>query len=203
MALVEEDGALKAPRLVRPLHYSYDSSLDNGGGFRFIFEQGAITCSQRLSPYASICRLAPGEMNALDGPTLQFVYLDCGRWGGTEYSFGLVSGRDVYLCEYVPGEKWSDDQVPDFKNEQVRALVGQLWALNCGVRVLNYAQSPSLNPDLSSSKQVYILIPDFHMPPISWYFTTLAVSAFDPAYYRNPPDWFCQTVPYKAPHEPL
>ncbi len=30
-----------------------------------------------------------------------FVYLDVGRWAGYSYSFGLICGRNVWLCEFA------------------------------------------------------------------------------------------------------
>jgi hypothetical protein len=198
MALVEDDAGLKAPLYKRPLNYTYDRSLNGGGGWRFVFEQGSIRCSKPLSPYADVCRIAPNELNSLGSPDLTFVYLDAGRWGGTEYSFGLGAGNDVYLCEYVPGEDWSDDQVPQCRNPQISNLIAQLWALNCGVRVLQYAHASA--PTHGDSTDIHILIPDFHMPPVSWYFTREAATVFDPAYYRAPPDWFCQTPAYRRNH---
>jgi hypothetical protein len=195
MALVEEDGSLRAPEYERPLRFTYDNRLDRGGGFRYVYEQGEIHCS-RLGLYSGECRMAPGDLNAIARRDMKFVYLDAGRWGAHEYSFGLVSGRDCYLCEYVPGESFSDDAVPQCRNTSVNDLFTQLWALNCGVRVINYAQAPDVSPETENDRRVYLLLPDYHLPPISWFYPDLAGKLRASDVYNEPPEWFCNSGPY-------
>jgi hypothetical protein len=196
MPYVELDPDLRAPHYRRPLRFTFDRSLEDSRGFRYVYEQGALRCSQKISAYSSVCKMAPHEMNAIYSGSLSFVYLDAGRWGDGNQEFGLVSGADVYLCEYVPGESWDDAHVPQCCNASVHLLLQMLWALNCGVRVVSYAQATNLAPRSVEDNHVYILFPDCHLPPISWYFPSGAVNVMPWSLYRDPPDWFCATEPF-------
>jgi UDP-2,3-diacylglucosamine pyrophosphatase LpxH len=194
MSVVEDDLSLRAPNYERPIRFTYDRNLDGGGAFRYAYKNGAVDCS-RITQYAQMCRMAPEEMNALGRRRLPFVYMDVGRWGGTEYSFGLVAGPDVYLCEYVPPERATGPR-PQTRNASVGELFDELAAQQCGVRVINYAHAENVTKPTITDSHLYLLLPDYHLPPVSWFHPRTTVSALAPSAYRDPPAWFQTTRPY-------
>ena len=96
-----------------------------------------------------------------------FVFLDCGRWGGSpartaQRNFGLVCGSSVALCNFVPqgGSLASVDPDPDHPlNQVIRSLTVRGHS---SVQVIKHVRAPSrVRPD---SNTIYIFLGDLHLP---------------------------------------
>ncbi len=46
----------------------------------------------------------PDFPNIVKSKIQNYIFLDCGKWKGDHANFGVVWGRNVYLCSYVPIE---------------------------------------------------------------------------------------------------
>lgn len=126
-------------------------------------------CVSKLGKAARTALVAPGGgINTLRQPALSYVYLDCGKWAGTSddmhprRDFGVVWGRWVLLCEFVPEAGETETVAPDARplNELLRALCGE----DGSVRVRSKAWSRShVEPPHDT---VYVFVPDLHLPLI-------------------------------------
>ena len=106
----------------------------------------------------------------VDAPNY-FVCLDVGVWAGSSYNFGLICGRDVWLCEFkhktrhqpVPSEAWwpSRANAP----EPLRKFEEIFTHGDEGFAVKTYAHVPGRYPPRED--MLYIILPDMHLPGVS------------------------------------
>jgi hypothetical protein len=144
MEYVEESNALLAKGYARPLKYTTDKSLaDPRWPFRYVYDQGALRCSEAAVHKDRTCYVARGTEVTLAKESPSFVYLDVGCWaddadgkGTKRRDFGLVCGQHVYLCEFV-----GRPEVPSSRVPSVRDFFEGLAIQGCGVRVISYARA--------------------------------------------------------------
>lgn len=130
---------------------------------------------------------ASGAWSATGGPSTlspaerSFIYLDVGRWGGSQYypssrDFGLVCGRTAVLCAFKTDKKDADAKNP-LENKYNRPEVDHLNALiaHLGTGALGMVtvrrsdtartllpNNADVNPD-----RIFVIVGDMHLPVIT------------------------------------
>ncbi len=118
--------------------------------------------------------LKTGDRNKISAPLPGYIYLDVGVWAGNIYNFGLICGRNVWLCNFIHNEEhkpvgkeiwWqscSEDSEPMkvFENEMASTK-------KHGFSVKFYAHVPGEAPP--SSDLLYLILPDMHLTAIPHY----------------------------------
>ncbi len=112
--------------------------------------------------------------HSASGPDLEFLYLDCGRWGGNgeryprQRNFGVVWGRWALLCDFVTDgtsfpSKLKADAAPVNALLQVLTEPGE-----SAVRILKSEWLPPspLAPE-PSWDHIYVFLPDLHLPLVA------------------------------------
>lgn len=200
-----EDYDYAPPVYERPLTYTSDARLRDGkGGFYYVFDEGGLKCSEDASQYGDVCLVAPNDMNIVAPHSPGFVYLDCGAWVDNadgnhtrRRDFGLVCGPHVYLCEFLGNRQ---GHLPDCSVPSVRKLFNELAANGCRVGVQEYvnagkANEITLNSATRMDPNLYLVVPDFHMPPATWFYSHNEISASSARY--DPPDWMASMPIYQ------
>ncbi len=95
-----------------------------------------------------------------------FVYLDVGRWGGSDRFFGVVYGNEdechVALCEYV-GESGRVRDLPGQSCSGPVARVVREFLNTCQSRIVDGARFQTIN----TAGKLYLLLGDLHVPIVS------------------------------------
>ena len=192
-----EDYDYAPPVYERPLTYTSDAHLRKGkGGFYYVFDEGGLKCSEAAEEYGDICLVAPDDMNIVAPHRPGFAYLDCGAWVDNadgnhtpRRNFGLVCGPHVYLCEFLGNRQ---GHPPNCSVPSVNRLFSDLAANGCRVGVQEYvnagkANEIKLNHTTRSDPNLYLVVPDFHMPPATWFYSNADVSVNSARF--DLPDW--------------
>ena len=180
MDYVEAAEDLQAKGYARPLHYTVDRSLaDPRWPFRYVFDQGALRCSQAAQHQDRICYFARETEMTVAKQRPSFVYLDVGCWaddadgmGTRRRDFGLVCGPHVYLCEYVGGSEAPRTRVP-----AVREFFTGLANMGCGARVVRYARARDFDRKTWQDPNLYLLLGDLHLPPVHWFYSVMDIAS--------------------------
>lgn len=192
MGYVEDAEPLRAKGYARPLKYTMERSPDGGlGPFRYVFDQGALSCSAAAELSNRICYVTRETRTILARESPSFVYLDVGCWvddadgqGTRRRDFALICGPHVYLCEYV-----DNVVMPLTRVKAVRDFFAGLTERGCGAQVLQYARARDLNPKTSTDPNLYLLLGDLHMPPVKWFYSQRDIT-FPPPHVL--PTWLAQ-----------
>jgi hypothetical protein len=135
---------------------------------------------------------ATGGSSTLSPAERSFIYLDVGRWGGSQFypssrDFGLVCGRTVALCAFR-SSVGSTDPVPNTYSrpevDHINALIKHLSGGAMGaVKVRRYDTARSLLPDNAdvTPDRVFVIVGDMHLPVI-----TSLNDSFGPKMGRQP-----------------
>lgn len=192
MAYVEDDSALRAKQYARPLRYVYDPSINKkeGGGFRYVFEEGSLKCSKAAELGDRMCLVSRTEMSAIGRESPSFVYVDDGCWaddadgtGQPRRDFVLVCGPNVYLCEFNRSGIVRESNV-----ESVQSFFKEMSAHGCRIHVLGYLRArDTLAKSTVSDPSLFLFLGDLHLPPVSWFYTDEEVAATSAIY--EPPGW--------------
>jgi len=181
MPHVEDDRSLRAGEYQRPLSYTYDSSLAGGqGGFHYVFEEGFLSCSVAAQAGQQICLVSRREQSTIGSGRPSFVYLDCGSWvdnadgnNTRRRDFGLVCGRNIYLCEFVRDGGTPTSRIPSVQD----FFTGFGAQPHCGLRVIKYAEAGFLVADATvNDPSLYLFLADLHLPPVTWVHDRMEVS---------------------------
>jgi UDP-2,3-diacylglucosamine pyrophosphatase LpxH len=172
--VVEDDGNTLAK--VQPVLLPYTKK--DAQALEVSFDEGLLKCGK----FRQKCTISKNKMNTIkkSPDANSFIYVDVGKWGEyqgvCEYSFCLVSGRDVFLCEYAP---WKPDSSDEVRNPYVKAFIEEMKKerkdergkdeRGDGIKVISYAQAPRVAPETVTDSHLYIFIPDLHLPPSSMY----------------------------------
>jgi UDP-2,3-diacylglucosamine pyrophosphatase LpxH len=182
-----EDQNSRAPVYDRPLTYTSDSRLrGRGQGLYYVFRAGALDCTEGADHYKDVCLVGPHDMNVIAPHNPGFVYLDCGAWmdnadgkGKRVREFGLVCGPHVYLCNFVGGH----GVPPDSSVPIVQSFFHELARNGCVVNVQQYVNASKEN-EIKLSRatlkdhDLYLIVPDFHMPPATWFYNAYEVGDY-------------------------
>jgi hypothetical protein len=107
-----------------------------------------------------------------------FLYLDVGRWGGSQYypsarDFGIVCGRTAVLCAFRT-TKGSASPVPNTYSrpevDRINALLKHLGAGSLGpVNVRRYDTARTLLPNNAdvTPDRIFVILGDMHLPIIT------------------------------------
>ena len=122
---------------------------------------------------------APGGPSTLSPAERSFIYLDVGRWGGSNYyakarDFGIVCGRTAVLCAYRT-DKGSAPTVPNpYKRPEVDHINALLKHLSTNtdlghVKVRRYDTARTLLPNNAdvSPDRIFVIVGDMHLPVIT------------------------------------
>lgn len=102
-----------------------------------------------------------------------YIYLDVGVWAGTTYNFGLICGRNVWLCNFIHKQKQKPIPTQAFCPSADSPPANTLLAIfynaiattrNCGFEIAKYAFVYGNYPPPSNS--IYVILPDMHLPPL-------------------------------------
>jgi UDP-2,3-diacylglucosamine pyrophosphatase LpxH len=172
-AFIEDDLSKRGQRYTQPLYYKYDPDLaKDRGGFRFIFNKGALTCSHVVGYDESMCEATPNKMANVNHDRPSFVYLDIGCWcdsshGGSEEQrrdFAIVCGPHVYLCEFN-----KNGVVPLSRVETVQNFFVAVADQGYGINVVQYLCANTWAKKISTDANLYLFLGDLHLPPSSWF----------------------------------
>lgn len=112
--------------------------------------------------------LVTGRRNKVRVPLPGYIYLDVGVWAGNSYNFGLICGRNVWLCNFTHNSVHQpfEDQAwwPSRSKgpEPLRIFEKEMAFTNKhGFSVEAYAHVPGDNPP--PSNLLYLIIPDMHL----------------------------------------
>jgi hypothetical protein len=137
---------------------------------------GALWCSRPIPVYRDAYPVSPNTPNTIVETAHEFLYLDVGVWAAHQQSFAVVARGDVYLCDYVP--RPTDACLidppprvtnPKVDNELVQEFFSCLGDLGHEVRMVKHAQVRGRPASLVKSERLHVLLPDSHMPPITWW----------------------------------
>ena len=129
--------------------------------------------------------MAPnGAWASSGGPSMvspaerSFLYLDCGRWGGSNFwppqrDFGLVCGRTAVLCSFkfnggTPPPLSNDLKRPEI--EHINALLKQLGTGSLGavtVRRWDVSRTQLPNNADTPADKIFVCLGDMHLPVIT------------------------------------
>ncbi len=171
-AFIEDDLSKRGQRFSQPLYYKYDPDLaKDRGGFRFIFNKGALTCSHVVGYDEGLCEATPRKMANVNHDRPSFVYLDIGCWcdnahGGREQrrDFAIVCGPHVYLCEFK-----QNGIVPFSRVEAVQKFFSEVANQGYGIQVVRYLCANTWAKKISTDANLYLFLGDLHLPPSSWF----------------------------------
>ncbi|MCG7851848.1 MAG: hypothetical protein MIO92_04945 [Methanosarcinaceae archaeon] len=102
-----------------------------------------------------------------------YIYLDVGVWAGNKFNFGLICGRNVWLCNFtyrqkqkpIPVHAFSAGDDSQCENDLLNTFIKKMSSSpNCGFEIVTYAFAPGFyppRPDL-----IYVILPDMHLPPL-------------------------------------
>jgi len=119
--------------------------------------------------YREDLRSVPRHTEAsLDVRPLRFVYLDCGRWGGTSNfpagrHFAIVKGRRVALCEFH-GSARAGSAAPDLNEPLMNSFLHHLRGSRHYVNVIAQTWFLSGPDEDFAGGPMYLLIGDLHLP---------------------------------------
>ena len=193
MPNVEDDASVRASEYLRPLRYTFRRSASGGrGGFQWVFDEGSLQCTAGADAGQSFCLASPRERSSFTRDHPSFVYLDCGAWvddadgrGTRRRDFGLICGPHVYLCKYS-----GDNAAPSSGVSHVQSFFRGMATQGRGVRVVKYARMREpLAPATRTDNNLYLFIADFHLPPVSWFYTTADLVGVSTGSSRTPPAW--------------
>lgn len=86
----------------------------------------------------------------------EFIFMDVGAWRRDQYSFGVIDGRNAYLCRYLPDE-WPSPP------SRRRGLADEFFtALGNRVQIDRWASAKAPDQDFDWDK-LYVVIPDIHL----------------------------------------
>jgi hypothetical protein len=127
----------------------------------------------------------PGSAVTSDGGTATvspqertFIYLDVGRWGGSNFypparDFGLVCGRTAVLCAFRTDKgavKPVDNPESRPEIDHINALIAHL---NTGtgklgqVHVRRFATAHTMLPNDVNPAKIYVIVGDMHLPIVT------------------------------------
>jgi hypothetical protein len=121
---------------------------------------------------------APGGSSTLSPAERSFLYLDVGRWGGSQFypsarDFGIVCGRTAVLCAFRT-DKGSTDPVPNTYSrpevDKINTLLQHLGTGSLGpVHVRRYDTARTLLPDNAdvTADRIFVILGDMHLPVIT------------------------------------
>jgi hypothetical protein len=193
MAFVEDEQRLRGRRYARPVRFVHDRSLANRrGAFRYVFEEGSLSCSVAAQAGRRICLVSREEMSAVARQRPSFVYADTGCWvdnadgGGTRRrDFVLVCGPHVYLCELAQAGATARSRIAS-----VDGLFAELAAQGVIVSVNGYLRARDmLDARTLRDPTLYMFMGDLHLAPVSWFFSTTDLVAVTTSSERQPPRW--------------
>jgi hypothetical protein len=198
MTFVEDDATLLAPAYARPLRYVYDEKVPGPSKFRYVFNEGGLTCSEAAGKGDQRCIVSAEEMTAIGPDRPSFVYADNGCWsdnadgkGARRRDFVLVCGPHVYSCEAQ-----NSSATPQSKIQSVQQFFTALAAAGCAFRVVSYVRAKDTAPGTAQDPNLYLFLGDLHMPPVSWFFTSDAAGQCQ-AYGLPPPLWIIQSPAFQ------
>jgi hypothetical protein len=188
---IEDDPSLAAGVYSHPLTYSFDESLPGPDKFRYSFDQGGLKCSELPAKNSQICIVSPTEMTALQHEQPCFAYIDNGCWvdnadgkGKKRRDFALVCGPHIYLCEYAVIPTMTKSKIP-----AVDAFFSHMKTAFGGIRVLSYLRAMDTLPKSTSDTDLYLLLGDLHLPPVSWFYDKETASNWEVVYDYDGPKW--------------
>jgi UDP-2,3-diacylglucosamine pyrophosphatase LpxH len=192
MGYVEDAEPLRAKGYLRPLRYTMDRSPGGRlGPFRFVFNQGALRCSDAAEYGNRICYVPRDLQTTLSRESSSFVYLDVGCWvddadgkGSRHRDFGLVCGPHVYLCEYVGGATVPQTRVP-----AVRSFFEGLAERGAGARVVRYCRARDIDRRTAEDPGLHLLVGDLHLPPVTWFYSKTQIAI---PVERQMPEWLAR-----------
>jgi hypothetical protein len=135
---------------------------------------------------------APGGPSTLSPAERSFLYLDVGRWGGSQFyesarDFGLVCGRTAVLASFRT-DKGSAAPLPNtYGRPEVDHLNALLKHLGSGalgpVKVRRHDTARTLLPDNAdvTPDRIFVILGDMHLPVI-----TRLEDSFGPRWGRQP-----------------
>jgi len=136
--------------------------------FRWNYDSGELLCNAK-APRIN-CVIDSNDLDFVSAQKSSFVYLDVGVWSeyDGQYNFGLISGPDVYLMEFLPKE--TSTVTPTSKNETINNFLDDIKKSGHSFRVVSYAQAQKVPNESQDDQEVYLFLPDYHLPPISWFY---------------------------------
>jgi hypothetical protein len=135
---------------------------------------------------------APGGPSTLSPAERSFLYLDVGRWGGSQYypkarDFGIVCGRTAVLCAFRT-DVGSAGPIPNTYSrpevDHINALLQHLSGGAMGpVKVRRYDTARTLLPNNAdiTPERIFVIVGDMHLPVI-----TSLNDTFGPRWGRQP-----------------
>jgi hypothetical protein len=121
---------------------------------------------------------APGGPSTLSPAERSFIYLDVGRWGGSQFyptarDFGIVCGRTAVLCAFRT-DKGAATPVPNKYSrpevDHINALLTHLGSGSMGaVKVRRYDTARTLLPNNAdvTPDRIFVIMGDMHLPVIT------------------------------------
>ena len=121
---------------------------------------------------------APGGSSTLSPAERSFIYLDVGRWGGSQFystnrDFGIVCGRTAVLCAFK-SDAGSASPVPNTYSrpevDHINALLTHLGTGSLGaVKVRRYDTARTLLPNNAdvTPDRIFVILGDMHLPVIT------------------------------------
>ncbi|APR77638.1 Hypothetical protein A7982_02985 [Minicystis rosea] len=162
---------------------TYATTSDFFGGYPEN-EQFPVQINYEVFDRAGPPMPASGAWSATGGPSTlspaerSFLYLDVGRWGGSQFypsarDFGIVCGRTAVLCAFKT-DKGSASPIPNTYNrpevDHINALLAHLGTGSLGkVKVRRYDTARTLlpgNADVNPDR-IFVIVGDMHLPVIT------------------------------------
>ena len=193
MGFVEDAKDLQAKGYARPLKYTVDKTIPGAPRtFRYVFDQGGLRCSASAEHTDRICYVPRGSPTTIARESPSFVYVDVGCWaddadgnGTRRRDFALICGAHVYLCEFKNTAVMPLTRVP-----AVRSFFAALSERGCGAEVRVHALARDVNSKTPGDPNLYLLLGDLHLPPVTWFYSQADV-AFPPPHEM--PEWLGRT----------
>ena len=157
---------VKTPPAVMPVNSSFPAYIATQFTERFSSKIGARSSYNTSPQHCTLC-----------DPTLSFIYLDVGRWGGKLNSpglkgksehrdFGIVCGGHVLLCYFssnpLPKPKI---QGSDEAAKNIEELFNKICDKKCGIEVDKWE---SITKEKSNPETIYIILGDLHLPIVNY-----------------------------------
>jgi UDP-2,3-diacylglucosamine pyrophosphatase LpxH len=164
---IEEQKEFQTQPYEKTIEYIKKEKNSNND-FRWNFFVGEFVDSSKTPGNES--SIDTNDSDLLSSMKSSFVYLDVGVWSeyDGQYNFGLICGPDVYLMEFVPKESISKGLVS--KNNLVNDFLEGITKSGHSFKVVSYAQSQNMHEEHQKTQEIYLFLPDYHLPPISWFY---------------------------------
>ena len=185
MAYIEDSDDYRAKEHTRTLQFTNDKKSDIA--FRWVYDNGEINCSQKRG-FCKHCTINSDEIHTISQQKSSFVYLDVGVWNeyDSQYDFGLVNGPDVYLMEFLPNG--TQENILSSKKKSVNDFLEDIKKSGHSYKIINYAHAQNVDNESINDDALYLFLPDYHMPPISWVYAKkeiIYLPSLDSTYHND------------------